>query len=207
MPARRRPSSPAASVRPAAPRTSRRLINRGFAMARDLIRWRDRHGDPGRASPCASPNRLTPIVVGSGISGGWAAKELTERGLRVLLLERGKHCRAPEGLRERPQGSVGVSISRRPLARDDRVASLSFAATIRSTKKISIGGWTNRSPPYTEVKRFDWYRGYHLGGRSLTWGRQSYRLSDLDFEANRPRKASQSTGRCATPTSRLGTIT
>src|SRR6185503_9249737 len=41
-----------------------------------------------------------------------------------------------------------------------------------------------KESPYTEVKRFDWYRGYHVGGRSLTWGRQSYRLSDLDFEAN-----------------------
>jgi choline dehydrogenase-like flavoprotein len=48
--------------------------------------------------------------------------------------------------------------------------------------------------PYTEVKRFDWYRGYHVGGRSLTWGRQSYRLSDFDFEAN-SRTASRSTGR------------
>jgi len=45
--------------------------------------------------------------------------------------------------------------------------------------------WANeKDSPYTEVKRFDWYRGYHVGGRSLTWGRQSYRLSDLDFEAN-----------------------
>ena len=49
----------------------------------------------------------------------------------------------------------------------------------------NLDWWVNeQESPYTEVKRFDWYRGYHLGGRSLTWGRQSYRLSDLDFEAN-----------------------
>jgi choline dehydrogenase-like flavoprotein len=49
----------------------------------------------------------------------------------------------------------------------------------------NLAWWVNeKESPYTEVKRFDWYRGYHVGGRSLTWGRQSYRLSDLDFEAN-----------------------
>src|SRR2546423_12559753 len=43
---------------------------------------------------------------------------------------------------------------------------------------------SDKDSPYTEVKRFDWFRGYHVGGRSLMWGRQSYRHSDLDFEAN-----------------------
>ena len=51
-------------------------------------------------------------------------------------------------------------------------------------KPISTGGQMIKIRPYTEIKRFDWFRGYHVGGRSLMWGRQSYRLSDLDFEAN-----------------------
>ena len=52
----------------------------------------------------------------------------------------------------------------------------------------NLDWWVNeKESPYTEVKRFDWYRGYHVGGRSLTWGRQSYRLGDLDFEANAKR--------------------
>jgi choline dehydrogenase-like flavoprotein len=60
------------------------------------------------------------IVVGSGISGGWAAKELTERGLRVLMLERGKNIEHRKGLSERTEVAVGVPPSRRPHARDDR---------------------------------------------------------------------------------------
>src|SRR5919106_784291 len=91
------------------------------------------------------------IVVGSGISGGWAAKELTERGLRVLLLERGRNV-------EHVRDYVNAK-------------NLEFWAS-------------DKDSPYTEVKRFDWYRGYQVGGRSLMWGRQSYRWSDFDFEAN-----------------------
>jgi choline dehydrogenase-like flavoprotein len=123
------------------------------------------------------------IVVGSGISGGWAAKELTERGLRVLLLERGRNIvhgkdytaarKAPweyphRGRRTR-ELMDGYPVLRRDYPLDER----------------QPDWWTNeRESPYTEIKRFDWYRGYHVGGRSLTWGRQSYRHGDHDFEAN-----------------------
>jgi len=123
------------------------------------------------------------IVVGSGISGGWAAKELTERGLRVLLLERGKHvehakdyANARKGPWEYPHraGRSRDMIDAYPVLRRDY-----------PLNEKNLDWWVNeKESPYTEVKRFDWYRGYHLGGRSLTWGRQSYRLSDLDFEAN-----------------------
>ena len=123
------------------------------------------------------------IVVGSGISGGWAAKELTERGLRVLLLERGKHVEhakdyvnARKGPWEYPHraGRSREMIDAYPVLRRDY-----------PLNEKNLDWWVNeKESPYTEVKRFDWYRGYHLGGRSLTWGRQSYRLSDLDFEAN-----------------------
>ncbi len=123
------------------------------------------------------------IVVGSGISGGWAAKELTERGLRVLLLERGKNIEhqkdypnARKGFWEYPHraGRTRAMVDAYPVLQRDY-----------PLNEKNLDWWVNeRESPYTEVKRFDWYRGYHVGGRSLTWGRQSYRLSDLDFEAN-----------------------
>ena len=123
------------------------------------------------------------IVVGSGISGGWAAKELTERGLRVLLLERGRHVehqkdyvnarKGPWEYRYRAGRSRAMMDAYPVLRRDYPL------------NEKNLDWWVNeQESPYTEVKRFDWYRGYHLGGRSLTWGRQSYRLSDLDLEAN-----------------------
>src|SRR5687767_7342204 len=123
------------------------------------------------------------IVVGSGISGGWAAKELTERGLRVLLLERGKNVEhqkdyrnARKGPWEYPYraGRTRAMVEAYPVLRRDY-----------PLNEKNLDWWVNeQESPYTEVKRFDWYRGYHVGGRSLTWGRQSYRLSGLDFEAN-----------------------
>ena len=123
------------------------------------------------------------IVVGSGISGGWAAKELTERGLRVLMLERGKdveHVKDYVNARKAPWeyphrgGRTRAMEEAYPVLKRDYPLS-----------EKNLDWWVNeKDSPYTEVKRFDWYRGYHVGGRSLTWGRQSYRLSDLDFEAN-----------------------
>jgi choline dehydrogenase-like flavoprotein len=123
------------------------------------------------------------IVVGSGISGGWAAKELTERGLRVLMLERGKpveHRRDYPSARKAPWeyphrgGRTREMVDAYPVLQRDY-----------PLNEKNLDWWVSeRDSPYTEVKRFDWYRGYHVGGRSLTWGRQSYRLSDFDLEAN-----------------------
>ena len=123
------------------------------------------------------------IVVGSGISGGWAAKELTERGLRVLMLERGtdvEHVKDYPNARKAPWeyphrgGRTHAMEEAYPVLKRDY-----------PLNEKNLDWWVNeKDSPYTEVKRFDWYRGYHVGGRSLTWGRQSYRLSDLDFEAN-----------------------
>jgi choline dehydrogenase-like flavoprotein len=123
------------------------------------------------------------IVVGSGISGGWAAKELTERGLRVLMLERGKnveHRKDYTNARKAPWeyphrgGRTREMVDTYPVLQRDY-----------PLNEKNLDWWVSeRDSPYTEVKRFDWYRGYHVGGRSLTWGRQSYRLSDFDFEAN-----------------------
>ncbi|MDH4126209.1 MAG: GMC family oxidoreductase [Gammaproteobacteria bacterium] len=123
------------------------------------------------------------IVVGSGISGGWAAKELTEKGLRVLMLERGRnveHVKDYVNARKAPweyphRGGRTVAMEEAwPVLRRDY-----------PLNEKNLDWWaSDRDSPYTEVRRFDWYRGYHVGGRSLLWGRQSYRLSDFDFEAN-----------------------
>ena len=123
------------------------------------------------------------IVVGSGISGGWAAKELAEQGLNVLLLERGKnvehikdYVNATKGPWEYPHRGLRTYAMEEayPVLRRDY-----------PLNEKNLDWWANDADsPYTEVKRFDWFRGYQVGGRSLTWGRQSYRLSDFDFEAN-----------------------
>lgn len=123
------------------------------------------------------------IVVGSGIAGGWAAKELAERGLRVVLLERGRnvehitdYVNARKGPWEYPHrgGRTQEMVARYPVLKRDY-----------PLNEKNLDFWVNEEEsPYTEVKRFDWYRGYQVGGRSLMWGRQSYRLSDFDFEAN-----------------------
>lgn len=128
-------------------------------------------------------NVYDAIVVGSGISGGWAAKELTEKGLKVLLLERGENIEHIKGYTnankapwEFPHrgGKTQEMIKEYPVLNRDY-----------PLNETNLNYWTNEKDcPYTETKRFDWYRGYHVGGRSLMWGRQSYRLSDLDFGAN-----------------------
>jgi choline dehydrogenase-like flavoprotein len=123
------------------------------------------------------------IVVGSGISGGWAAKELTEKGLRVLLLERGRNVEHVKDY---------INATKAPweyLHRGGRTYAMEQAYPVLKRdyplNEKNLGFWVNeKESPFTEVKRFDWFRGYQVGGRSLTWGRQSYRWSDFDFEAN-----------------------
>lgn len=128
-------------------------------------------------------NSYDAIVVGSGISGGWAAKELTERGLKVLLLERGRNIehikdyvnatKHPWQVPHRGQ-STQEMIQKHPVLSRDYVLN-----------ELNEDYWVKEhESPYVEDKPFDWYRGYHVGGRSLMWGRQSYRLSDFDFTAN-----------------------
>src|SRR5512141_1038925 len=123
------------------------------------------------------------IVVGSGISGGWAAKELTERGLKVLLLERGKnieHIKDYVNATKAPWEYPHRGGRTREMERRYPVIKRSFPLNEKN-----LDWWVNEEEsPYTEVKRFDWYRGYHVGGRSLMWGRCSFRWSDYDFEAN-----------------------
>jgi choline dehydrogenase-like flavoprotein len=128
-------------------------------------------------------NNYDAIVVGSGISGGWAAKELTEKGLKVLLLERGRDIPHIKGyvnaLTETWQ------FPHRGQRTQKMIENYPVLKRDYPLNETNLEYWVNdKESPYTETKRFDWFRGYHVGGRSLMWGRQSYRFSDFDFEAN-----------------------
>lgn len=123
------------------------------------------------------------IVIGSGISGGWAAKELCEKGLKTLVLERG---RMVEHVRDYP------TMNDDPWDMEFR-GGLTPAQKKKHHKAIRSGFigqdtehfWANdEENPYTEVKPFLWMRAHQMGGRSLLWGKQTYRWSEIDFEAN-----------------------
>ncbi len=123
------------------------------------------------------------IVVGSGISGGWAAKELTEKGLKVLMLERGQDIKHTEGYTNTNKNPW--EFPHRGGRTQQMVADYPVLKRDYPLNEMNLDFWVkDKESPYTEVKRFDWFRGYHVGGRSLMWGRQSYRWSDFDFEAN-----------------------
>jgi choline dehydrogenase-like flavoprotein len=128
-------------------------------------------------------NTYDAIVVGSGVSGGWAAKELTEKGLKVLMLDRGKHLehvkdypeanRHPWEYKHRGRRTIAMEKSHPFLSRDYPYSEYNAHYWFDDLKA-----------PYDEKKRFDWFRPDIVGGKSIMWGRQSYRLSDIDFEAN-----------------------
>ena len=123
------------------------------------------------------------IVVGSGISGGWAAKELTEAGLRTLVLERGRNV---EHVKDYPTATLDpwqLPHGNRPTLKD--------LEEYHVQKDLYLFGQDSKhflvkdtDHPYNAVKDFRWFRGYQVGGRSLLWARHCFRWSDLDFEAN-----------------------
>ncbi|MBU2950796.1 GMC family oxidoreductase [Tamlana agarivorans] len=133
------------------------------------------------------PEKYDAIVIGTGISGGWAAKELCEQGLKTLVLERGRMVKHIEDYptmymdpwdfkhREKQHpDETNNQHNQRKLWRG--------ALTKPATKHWFVDDVKH---PYNEEKDYLWIRGYHVGGRSIMWGKQSYRLSDLDFEANK----------------------
>ncbi len=125
------------------------------------------------------------IVVGSGISGGWSALELSEKGLKVLMLERGRmieHVKDYHTAMTPPWEFPhhNLKLSDKELEKYPVQNRTGFAVT-EATAHHFVNDLEN---PYVEEKPFDWIRGYHVGGRSLMWGRYSFRFSDLDFEAN-----------------------
>ena len=127
------------------------------------------------------------IVIGSGITGGWAAKELTERGLKVLMIERGQHI---EHIRDYTTETKAPWEMQYHGFGDRALYQRDFAVQSRQRdfNEFTQGHFVNdRENPYqTDPDApFAWIRAYQLGGRSLVWGRQCYRWSDLDFEANK----------------------
>lgn len=133
-----------------------------------------------------SPMEYDAIVIGTGISGGWAAKELCEKGLKTLVLERGRnveHIKDYKTANDDPW--------------DNKYRGRATQEALKDYPKQHRTGYTTRPEhrhffvkdtehPYYEKEgtRFDWIRGYQVGGRSLVWGRQSYRWSPMDFESN-----------------------
>jgi choline dehydrogenase-like flavoprotein len=127
-------------------------------------------------------NSFDAIVVGTGISGGWAAKELTEKGLKTLVLERGrmvKHGEYPTATKD-PWDLPHANRITQETRQRKHVQSRTGYPTPANTHWF-VDDIDN---PYVEEQPFDWLRGNHVGGRSIMWARQSYRLSPLDFEGN-----------------------
>ena len=135
--------------------------------------------------PMNSSNKFDAIVIGTGITGGWAAKELSENGLQTLVLERG---RMVEHIKDYPTMNMDPwDFEHRGQSKPDDAK--------RQEKQARTGYVTNPASkhwfvddiehPYNEKKRFDWIRGYHVGGRSLMWYRMSFRWSELDFSENK----------------------
>ena len=128
-------------------------------------------------------NTFDAIVIGSGISGGWAAKELCEKGLKTLVLEKGRMVRH---ITDYPTSNLDPwEFPNRGNLTPDEMKK--HHVQIRSgfiSEPNKHFYADDESNPYIEEKRFDWIRGNQVGGRSLIWGKQCYRWSDLDFEAN-----------------------
>ena len=125
------------------------------------------------------------IVIGTGISGGWAAKELCEKGLKTLVLERGRMVRHIDDYPTMNDDPWDLEL-RGQTTPDERKTQEKQGRTGYTTGAASRHWFVNDlKHPYNETKRFDWMRGYHVGGRSIMWGRHSYRWSDIDFQANK----------------------
>lgn len=131
----------------------------------------------------AENNTYDAIVVGSGISGGWAAKELCEKGLKVLMLERGEpyeHIKDYKSAGKEPWEFTHRGATTTQQKKNYPVIHRGWAANERV-----MDAWVNEiDSPYTEIKPFTWWRVYRMGGRSILWGRHSYRWCEQDFEAN-----------------------
>jgi choline dehydrogenase-like flavoprotein len=128
-------------------------------------------------------NTYDVIVIGSGISGGWAAKEFCEKGLKTLVLERG---RMVEHIKDYPTTSMPPwdfphrNVLPNKVREENPIISRCYAFE-ESTQHFFV---KDNEHPYIQTRPFDWIRGYQVGGKSLMWARWTQRWSDLDFEAN-----------------------
>ena len=135
-------------------------------------------------SEAVKKNTFDAIVIGSGISGGWAAKELCEKGLKTLVLERGRHV---EHIHDYP---TTLSDPWELMHHGAKTLKMKQDAPLQSTMynfdETSADFFVKDvEHPYNQVKPYSWIRGYQTGGKSLLWGRQTYRWSDYDYEANK----------------------
>ena len=135
----------------------------------------------------SSETEFDAIVVGSGISGGWAAKELTEKGLKVLLLERGGMIRHGADYKGEHMQPWKIPYAGKPLRKlyEEEYPIQSKVYAFDETTRHFFNNDKENPYVYDKDKPFEWKRANGLGGRSLLWGRQVYRWSDLDFEANK----------------------
>lgn len=144
---------------------------------------RDTIGSPNLNNKAIKENTFDAIVIGSGITGGWAAKELCEKGLKTLVLERGRNV---EHVKDYPTATKDPwdlpHRGRLPLEvlKENPIASSCYAFD-EGTQHFFV---KDDEHPYKQVKPFHWIRGYQVGGKSLLWARWTQRWSDLDFEAN-----------------------
>ena len=124
------------------------------------------------------------IVIGSGISGGYAAMELCLKGHKTLMLERGRMVQHGEYPTANMDPWDVPNLNEPSL--EEKEKHYFKQRRLGFWLKEENKNWVNKDDEYSynEIKRFDWIRGHHVGGRSLMWGRQCYRLSDIDFEAN-----------------------
>src|ERR1700733_8286102 len=128
-------------------------------------------------------NNYDAIAIGSGLRGGWAAKELTEKGLQTLMLERGPDYRHVTDYKTASKDPW--QFEHRGKVTQEKLREHPYIARTWGATEAVIDSWARDVDcPYSEVKPFNWWRAYRLGGRSILWGRQSYRWSDHDFEAN-----------------------
>ncbi len=131
-------------------------------------------------------NEYDAIVVGSGITGGWAAKELCEKGLKTLVLERGRKL---DHIVDYPTANTPPwEFKHRGVATKDDTEKYPVQSRVYQFNEGTKHFWINdKENPYTvpDGQRFNWFRGDHVGGKSIMWGRHVYRWSELDFEANK----------------------
>lgn len=121
------------------------------------------------------------IVIGSGISGGWAAKELTEKGLKTLLLERGRDVK--HNVDYPTTNMMPWEFKHRGEIPYDIKAENPVVSKCYAFREDAMHFFVkDKEHPYVQEKPFDWIRGYQVGGKSLLWARQTQRWSDLDFE-------------------------
>ena len=126
-------------------------------------------------------NTFDAIVIGSGISGGWAAKELCDHGLKTLVLERGKnvvHLKDYPTATKNPWDFPHRTYEPLAVTKENPIVSRCYAFS-ETSQHFFV---KDKEHPYVQDKPFDWIRGYQVGGKSLLWARQTQRWSKYDFE-------------------------